>query len=343
MSVVEEPPVPDGRSSPSSGELHAGRHWGDLTLTNAFEAAFRALGKPAFILPILVFSCLVNAFLELLIVPNLRGAIGYTPAGRPTIEDLDQLLLLLALTFVVSLVGGILVAVYGQVWAAAASSGPLPDIATASALAGKRWVSVLATSIVVALISLGAVAAGVLVILALSGAGVAVAFLVAIVLVVPYAWLLSRLSMATWLAADGHSVGDSLRGTWRITKGGLLRIIGWSLATGLTISLLVAGLSAVLQVVPLIGAGIAQGIGYTLTYAAAVTLFRRTQAASMPPAPAPLVPPPPAPPPAVPPPAVPPPAVPPPAVPPPTPPPAVPPPAVPPPTPPPGVSEPPLG
>ena len=280
----------EGPRGPAGGELFDGRAPGDLTLTNAFEAAFRGLTRPAFIGPILVFACLINAFLELLILRDLMATIRAAVGGAQAIPDLDRLLLLFGISFAVTFVGGMLIAVYGQVWAAAASIGPFPDVASASALAGQRWVGVLGTSIVVALLLAPVIVIGSVLIVALGRGSPAVGFLLAIMLVVPFVWLSSRLSMAVWLVADGVPIRESIRASWRITRGGLLRILGWSLATGLAFALLSAGLSAVLQVVPLVGGGIAQGISYALTYGAAVTLYRRTQAAASPRTPVPAAP-----------------------------------------------------
>ncbi|HXG25426.1 MAG TPA: hypothetical protein VNL94_01035 [Candidatus Binatia bacterium] len=288
MGLVDWPPPPEAaagkgwppESGSSSGELLAGVPWAALTLTNAFEAAFRGLAKPALIGPILLISCLVNVFLEAIVTPGIMRTIRVTPSGVPSVEDVDQLLLLAAISFVVTLLGGILVAVYGQVWAAAASRGPLPNLAAASELAGRRWVSLVGASIVVSLVVIAAVLGLMVVVLAVVPRNAAAALLVVIPFLAAFVWLNVRLSMATWLAADGSSVEASLRGTWRITRGNMLRILAWSLATGIAFALLSGGLGAILRVVPLIGGGIAQGISYALTYGAQATLFRRTLAAS---------------------------------------------------------------
>jgi hypothetical protein len=263
----------------------------DLTLGNAIEGAFRSLAKPAFIGPILVISVLINAVLEITLQPIIARSVALSPTGRPTIEDINAFLGAAAVSFVVALIGGIIVALYGSVWAVTASIGPAPTIGETLRLAGRRWVGVLGTGLVVGLITIAAVIAGVVVLGLLSQISAAIGFGVAIGLGIVFIYFVARLYMASWLAADGVSVMGSVQGSWRMTEGQVLRILGWSIVYGLLFALVAAAAGAVLGLVPLIGGGIAQGLSLALGYGAGVALYRKTQANAAPPAVAPSAPP----------------------------------------------------
>jgi hypothetical protein len=106
------------------------------------------------------------------------------------------------------------------------------------------------------------------------GVGLAIAFL----------WFAARVYMTPWLAADGVGAVASLRGSWRMTEGVVLRVVGWTLAYGFLFALLAGALGLVLSRVPYVGSGVGQGLTLALSYAAGVTLYRRTQAGATPPA-----------------------------------------------------------
>lgn len=291
-SSPDQPPSwePPAVPPPATG-LFGGVQPANLTLGNAIAAAFRALAKPAFIGPILVLSVLINAILEATVQPMLGQAMSLSPSGQPTIEDMNALLGALGVTLVVSLLGGIVVAVYGSVWAVAASVGSLPTIGETLRLAGQRWVGVLGAGLVVGAITLTAVAVGVLFLAVLSQVSAAVAFGVAVGLIIVFIYFVARLYMASWLAADGLGVGASIRTSWRITEGQVLRIVGWTFIYGLLFALVAGALGVVLGRVPYIGAGISQGVTLALGYGAGVALYRKTQASALPPTAAPAPPP----------------------------------------------------
>jgi hypothetical protein len=276
-------PAATPASAPPSSALFGSVAPADLTLGTAIEVAFKALGKVAFLGPILVISIVINAILELALGDSLRS-MGLTPGTRPTIEDVNRILGAAGLSFVVSFFGGIIVAIYGQVWAIAASVGPFPTIGETLRLAGRRWLSILGASLLVGVINVGLVLLAAVVVGLLAGFSAAIAFGVAVGLVIAFIWFIARLSMAPWLAADGTAAVASVQGSWRITENQVLRIVGWSFAYGMLIVLLAGALGLALGRVPLIGAGIAQGLSLALGYAAGVTLFRRTQAGYTPPA-----------------------------------------------------------
>ncbi len=269
---------PEPAAPPPTSGLFGAVQPRDLSLGTAIEVGFRTLGKPAFIGPILAISVVINAIIELTLLPVISRSITFTPSGRPELGDLSALLGALGVTLVVSLIGGLFVAVYGQVWAAAASVGPLPTVGETLRLVGRRWIGVLGASLLVGLMTFGLVAAGAAVIVILAGISDAIAFGVAVGLVIVFVWFVARLFMASWLAADGVGVIASVQASWRLTEGSVLRIVGWSIAYGLLFALLAGALGAVLGQVPLVGAGIGQGIALALGYGAGVTLYRKTQA-----------------------------------------------------------------
>ena len=271
------PPAPEPASAPSTSALFGSVAPANLSLGTAIEVAFKALGKLEFVGPILVISIIINAILEVTIGSTLRD-MTFTPGTRPTMEDLNRILSAAGVSFIVSFLGGILVAIYGQVWAVAASVGPFPTVRRTLQLAGRRWMSVLGAALLVGAITIGLVAAAVVVLIVLAGFSQAIAFGAAVAMMIVFVYVAARFAMAPWLAADGGAALASVQQSWRITENQVLRIVGWSLAYGLLIALLAGALGLVLGRLPLVGAGIAQGITLALGYAAGVTLFRRTQA-----------------------------------------------------------------
>ena len=119
-----------------------------------------------------------------------------------------------------------------------------PDIAIAAGL----------KTIVLGILFVGAVLAltvlGILVLVGVGGAaspnGAGLVLLLLLVLVpasiVVYAYLAARLTFATFAIFDGVGIVDSLRVSWNISRGGVLRILGWLLAMiGLSIAANIAG------------------------------------------------------------------------------------------------------
>ena len=275
------PGLPPEPGAPASSTPHSALFGSvkpaNLTLSNAIEAAFKALGKVSFIGPILVISVVINAIIELAIGDTLRS-MTLTPGTRPTMADLNRILQAAGVSFIVTFLGGVLVSIYGQVWAVAASVGPFPTVGETFALAGRRWISILGAVLLVSVVSFGLVALAVLLLVVIAGFSQAIAFGASVGLIIVFIYVAARFGMAAWLAADGQSAIASVQTSWRMTENQVLRIVGWSLAYGLLIALLAGALGALLRPLPLIGTGIAQGITLALGYAAAVTLYRRTQA-----------------------------------------------------------------
>ena len=276
------PPGMPPEPAPARSGLFGTIEPANLGLGTAIEAAFKALAKPAFVGPLLLVSVIINAVIEISIGPAMRS-LTPTPGVRPTIEDLNAIIGAAGGAFLLSIIGSTIAAIYGTVWAVAASVGPFPTIGQALGLVRQRWASVLGASILVSLITLGLVALGVVLLVVLARVSNAIAFGVGVGLVIVFLYLNARLYMTTWLAADGLGVTASIKGSWRMTEGGVPRIVGWTIAFGLLFGLLAGAIGLVLARVPLLGNGIGQGLTLALTYAAGVTLFRRTQASAAPP------------------------------------------------------------
>ena len=295
MSFTQDPgagaaaPLPP--PPPAASGLFRGVHPSALSLGTAIEVAFRALAKPAFVVPIFIVAIVINIITEIALGPTLAQWRDFTATSRATLEEINQLIGALGVSLLISLIGGAIAAIYGTVWVVAASIGPSPTVGETFALVRRRWVGVLGASLVVGAITLGCVTLGAIVVAFLAKVNAAVAFGVATGLIVAFIWLVARLYMTTWLAADGVGVVPSVQGSWRITEGSVLRIVGWTLAYGFLFALIAAAAGLVLDRVPYVGQGIATGLTLALGYGAGVTLFRRTQASATPPAGAPTAPP----------------------------------------------------
>jgi len=271
---ADQPPPRPGQPI---GALHNKRSPSTFTLGDALTTGFGVVAKPTFIVPVLIIGVIVNAVVELTIGPLIKTTI--TPGTTPSAAQIGGLFQGIGTSLVIGLIGGILINLYGQIWAVRATSGPLPTIDGVVQLIGRRWIGVIGTGIVVAVISIGLFVGGLIV----TGISIAVlgnlGILVMVALFILGAYVSARLSMAGWLAADGLSVMDSINGSWQITRNNLLRIIGWGLAYGIVYAIIGGILGAVLSSVPVIGGGITEAITTALGYGAGVTLYRRTQAA----------------------------------------------------------------
>jgi hypothetical protein len=263
------------------GELFKNRLPSTLTLGDALSTGFGLVIRPTFIVPVLIIGVIVNSIVRALFGPLITD--GVAPTGIQVAAQIQGMIGNLLVGAIIAIIGGILVNLYGQVWAIEASSGPFPTVNKVVSLSTRRWVGIIGTGIVVAVITIALLVA--LVVLA----GIAFAavgnfgWLVVLIAFVGFAYITARLSMAGWLAADGASVQLSIVGSWQITQGSTLRIIGWGLAYGIVFAIVSGIAGAILGLVPVIGDGIAQSIGIALGYGGGVTLFRRTQAAATPP------------------------------------------------------------
>jgi hypothetical protein len=264
---------------PGTGALFNNRPAASLTLSDAITTGFTIVSKPTFIVPILVIGLVVNAVVTILFQPVL-DAVAPSSTGDLSGVNAGALVGAVMGSLAIGIIGGVLLNLYGQIWAVAASSGPLPTMNDVIELMKARWVAIIATGIVVGGISLVMLIVLVIVVGVAFAAAGALGFLVLVAGAVGAAWVGAKLSMAGWLAAEGANVGDAINGSWRITQNNLLRIIGWGLAYGILFGIVSGVLGAVLGLVPVLGPAIAQSVGSALGYGGGVTLYRRTQAAA---------------------------------------------------------------
>jgi hypothetical protein len=268
-----------------TGELLHGRAAGSLTLSDAITTGFTVVSKPTFILPILVIGVVVNTVVSAVFSPIITSTVGSGQAGDLSGAQIGSFVGAAFASVILAIIGGVLLNLYGQIWAVAATSGPLPSVGAVFEALGGRWISMIGTGIVVGVIGIGLLLAVILV-SAITGAIVgALGILVALAGVVLSIWVGARLSQASWLAASGASVSEAINGSWKITENNLLRIIGWGIAYGIVFAIIGVVLSAILGLVPVIGPAIAQSINAAFGYGAGVVLFRRTQAAAAVPVP----------------------------------------------------------
>jgi hypothetical protein len=261
-----------------TGELFSGKPASQLSLGDAFQVGFGMLARPGFILPILLVTVIAGAIIEATLLPATNAF--RTPGSLPTAGELEALLAALATSSAAWLVVGLLTSVYGQIWVLAATAGPLPTIGATLGLARSRWPRLVAVQLALSVPTIALVAGVTGLVVAAHNPSVLV---LAFVALPPYVWFTSRLAMAAWLAADGGGVGESLRGSWAMTRGKVGRVFGGTLATAFAFGLLTSIIGTLLGVVPLLSSGVAQGLQIALTYGALVTLYRRVQADAMPP------------------------------------------------------------
>ncbi|MBI3751699.1 MAG: hypothetical protein HY263_08625 [Chloroflexi bacterium] len=265
---------------PGTGALFNNRPAASLTLGDAITTGFTIVSKPTFIVPVLVIGLVVNAVVSLLFTPVLKAVTPASTSADLTGFDVSAFAGAIIGSVVFGIVGGVLLNLYGQIWAVSASSGPLPATNDVVTLIQQRWIGIIATGLVVGAITVGLLLVYVFVtILSFAAAGI-LGLLVMVAGLVGIAWVGAKLSMAGWLAAEGANVGDALNGSWRITQGNLLRIVGWGFAYGILFGIVSGVLGAVLGLIPILGPAIAQAIGSALGYGGGVTLYRRTQAAA---------------------------------------------------------------
>ena len=283
-TVSWEPPpqAPPPREGEPIGALHNNRPPSTFTLGDAISTGFGLVAKPSFIVPVLAIGIVVNFVVELAFRPFVNSTINPSTGLGP--QQISALMGPLLVSLLLGIVGGILVNLYGQIWAVEATSGPLPQPDRVLSLAGGRWVGVIGTGIAVAVIMI-VLLFGMVILAGISAAALGnLSILVFLAIAVVAIWISARLSMAGWLAADGLSISNSINGSWRITQGNVLRIVGWGLAYGIVFAIVGMILTAILAFVPTIGPAIAQSLSIAFGYGAGVTLYRRTQAAASPPA-----------------------------------------------------------
>jgi hypothetical protein len=250
---------------------YGGRSGAQLTLMDALTAGYRFLLQPAFVVPILVIGLIVNAIVITAIAP---AVIAF--ALQHTIDSIGFLGALIGGLFtalIAAIIGGLIINLYGQIWAVMASAGQPPTWQATVARISERWTSMVGAGLIVGAITLGSVIAIGLVGAALGGLGV----IVVVVGFIVVAYVGIRLSMAGWIAADGKGAMESVQGSWEITQNDILLIIGWSIVIGIVVSLISTVLGAILGWVPFIGHALTQSVGVGFGFGAGVTLYRRVK------------------------------------------------------------------
>jgi hypothetical protein len=183
----------------------------------------------------------------------------------------------------ISIVTGIFIAVYGQVYGILATSAKTgtPTIGEAFALIGQRGLSVFAAGLLVTLATVGIFIVGLVVVIggafAANAGGVTTGLF--ILFLVVFIYLSMRLGQAGWFAADGMGAIDAIKASWSRTQGHLLKILFWSMggavvftAVGALIGLLTSSLPSG------IASSIGTGVGLVFTYASGSVLYRRITA-----------------------------------------------------------------
>lgn len=179
----------------------------------------------------------------------------------------------------ISLISGLIVGLYGLVYAVTAStSKTAPTFQIAMSKVGDRWASILGAGLLSILLTFGILVLGLLVVgggAAVSQSGPATLGLLLIFGFV-YMYLQLRLGQAQWFAADGAGAVDSLKISWEKTQGHLWRILGWSIGGGIVFSIISNVLGLVFSVLPSgIAVGITTGVTLCLTYGSGAVLYRR--------------------------------------------------------------------
>lgn len=233
----------------------------DLGLGDSIRTGFRVLTKLSFFLPVLIMTAVITLTLGIAIEPLVRDRFTLTP------DDLASRVPLLVSSGIAAIIGSLLTSTYGQVWLALASSTGEPTFSVAIRATMERWLAV---------IGAGLLTFALYVVVALP------LFLinnpaVLLVLLPVFIYLGCRLAFATWLAADGRGPIEAIRASWSMSRGQLLRIVGWNVALGIVLAIVGLVLELVLGG-SAIGAATARGVTLAIQFGAGVALFRKVQA-----------------------------------------------------------------
>jgi hypothetical protein len=253
-----------------------GKKGKDLGFSDFVSSAIRGLFMPAFSLPIILLGVAVGYATDLVLKPILVD--GFENAG-----ELGAAAGPLATASGISIITGIFIAVYGQIYGSLATSakGSTPTIGEAFALIGQRGLSVFAAGLLVTIATVGIFIVGLVVVIggafAANAGGVTTGLFISFLVVFTY--LSMRLGQAGWFAADGMGAIDSIKASWSGTQGHLLKIFFWS-AGGVLVFAAVGALIGLLtsSLPEEIGSSIGTGVGLVFTYASGSVLYRRITA-----------------------------------------------------------------
>jgi len=247
----------------------------ELGFSDFVSSAVRGLFMPYFSLPIILLGVAVGYATDLVLKPILVD--GFENAG-----SIAAIAGPIATASGISIITGVFIAVYGQIYGALATSAKAgtPTIGEALALIGQRGLSVFAAGLLVTLATVGIIAVGLIVGTAgavLNAAGVTTGLF--ILLLVVFIYLSMRLGQAGWFAADGMGAIDAIKASWNRTQGHLLKILFWSLGGAVVFTAVLALVGLLTSSLPsAIGSSIGTGIGLVFTYTSGAVLYRRITA-----------------------------------------------------------------
>jgi len=247
----------------------------ELGFSDFVSSAVRGLFMPYFSLPIILLGVAVGYATDLVLKPILVD--GFENAG-----SIAAIAGPIATASGISIITGVFIAVYGQIYGALATSAKAstPTIGEAFALIGQRGLSVFAAGLLVTLATVGIIAVGLIVGTAgavLNAAGVTTGLF--ILLLVVFIYLSMRLGQAGWFAADGMGAIDAIKASWSRTQGHLLKILFWSLGGAVVFTAVLALVGLLTSSLPTgIGSSIGTGVGLVFTYASGAVLYRRITA-----------------------------------------------------------------
>jgi hypothetical protein len=230
---------------------------------------------PAFSLPIILLGVAVGYATDLVLKPILVD--GFENAG-----ELGAAAGPLATASGISIITGIFIAVYGQIYGILATSAKTgtPTIGEAFTLIGQRGLSVFAAGLLVTLATVGIFIVGLVVVIGglVANAG-GVTYVLFLAFIVALIYLSIRLGQAGWFAADGMGAIESISASWNRTQGHLLKIFFWGLGGMIIFSAvdwLIGQLTGTLPAS--VGGAIGTGVGLVFTYASGSVLYRRITA-----------------------------------------------------------------
>ncbi|MFM8916017.1 MAG: hypothetical protein ACKOFY_07200 [Candidatus Limnocylindrus sp.] len=244
----------------------------ELGFSDFVSSAVRGLFMPSFSLPIIVLGVAVGYATDLILKPILVD-------GFENVASIAAAVGPIATASGISLVTGIFIAVYGQIYGSLATGAKesTPTVGETISSVGQRGLSVLAAGLLVTLATLGIFVVGLIAVIggavAANAGGVTTGL--TILFLVVFIYLSMRLGQAGWFAADGMGAVDAIKASWSRTQGHLLKIFFWSLGGALVFAL-VGGLIGLLtsSLPPSIGSSIGTGVGLVFTYASGAVLYR---------------------------------------------------------------------
>jgi hypothetical protein len=263
-----------------------GKKGKELSFSDFVSSAVRGLFMPYFSLPIILLGVAVGYVTDLVLKPILAG-------GFENVGSIGAMAGPIATASGISIVTGIFIAVYGQIYGILATSAKTgtPTIGEAFAVIGQRGLSVFAAGLLVTLATVGIFIVGLIVVIggavAANAGGVTtglsilffVVYFFVVYLFVVYLYLTMRLGQAGWFAADGMGAIDAIKASWSRTQGHLLKILLWSIGGAFVFAAVGALIGLLTSSLPTgIGSSIGTGIGLVFTYASGSVLYRRITA-----------------------------------------------------------------